>query len=179
MICYDYDTDNNSITDNYCIIMIICNNIMYIIIIIVFRTRRGSVRFGSVRFLVRFRPIPELNGSVRFGLASSVWFLIHVSLSLSLYIYIYIYVYYILYIRIYIYMTLLILLLLLYYCYWFNDITITLWLFYNIIIHCHSFLLRFQRIKRFGSFRPVRFGFLIPSWLQHLRNHARSEFQYQ
>ena len=31
----------------------------------VFRTRRGSVRFGSVRFHVRFRPVPEFNGSVR------------------------------------------------------------------------------------------------------------------
>ena len=27
----------------------------------------GSVRFVSVRFRVRFRPVPELNGSVRFG----------------------------------------------------------------------------------------------------------------
>ena len=40
------------------------------------RSRRGSVRFGSVRFRSRFRPVPELNGSVRFGLAGSVWFLI-------------------------------------------------------------------------------------------------------
>ena len=32
-----------------------------------FRTRRGSVRFGSVRFRVPFRPVPKLNGSVRFG----------------------------------------------------------------------------------------------------------------
>ena len=34
----------------------------------VFRTRRGSVRFGSVRFRVRFWPVPESNawfGSVR------------------------------------------------------------------------------------------------------------------
>ena len=31
------------------------------------RTRRGSVLSGSVRFRVRFRPIPKLNGSVRFG----------------------------------------------------------------------------------------------------------------
>ena len=40
----------------------------------VFRTRRGTV--GSVRFRVRFRPLPELNGSVRLGSAGSVWFLI-------------------------------------------------------------------------------------------------------
>ena len=33
----------------------------------VFRTRRGSVWFDSVRFRVRFRPVPEFNGSVRFG----------------------------------------------------------------------------------------------------------------
>ena len=33
----------------------------------VFRTRRGSVRFGSVRFRARFRPVPELHGSARFG----------------------------------------------------------------------------------------------------------------
>ena len=32
-----------------------------------FRTRRGSVRFGSVCFHVRFRPVPKFNGSVRFG----------------------------------------------------------------------------------------------------------------
>ena len=38
----------------------------------VFRTRSGSVRFGSVRFRVRFRPVPELNGSVRFGRFGSV-----------------------------------------------------------------------------------------------------------
>ena len=38
----------------------------------VFRTRRGSVRFGSVRFRVRFRPVPKLNGSVRFGRFGSV-----------------------------------------------------------------------------------------------------------
>ena len=38
--------------------------------------RHGSVRFGSVRFRVRFRPVPELNGLVRFGLAGSVGFLI-------------------------------------------------------------------------------------------------------
>ena len=31
-----------------------------------FRTRRGSVRFGSIR-RVRFRPVPKLSGSVRFG----------------------------------------------------------------------------------------------------------------
>ena len=31
------------------------------------RIRRGSVRFGSVCFRVRFRPVPELNGSVRSG----------------------------------------------------------------------------------------------------------------
>ena len=30
----------------------------------VFRTRRGSVRFGAVRFRVRFRPVPEWFGSV-------------------------------------------------------------------------------------------------------------------
>ena len=42
----------------------------------VFRTRHGSVRFGSVRFRVRFRPVPESNGSVRFGSAGSVRFLI-------------------------------------------------------------------------------------------------------
>ena len=33
----------------------------------VVRTRRGSVRMGSVRFRIRFRPVPEFNGSVRFG----------------------------------------------------------------------------------------------------------------
>ena len=41
----------------------------------VFWTRRGSVdpvRFGSVLLLVRFWPVPELHGSVRFGLAGSV-----------------------------------------------------------------------------------------------------------
>ena len=41
-----------------------------------FRTRRGSVWFGSVRFHVRFRPVPELNGSDRFGSAGSVRFLV-------------------------------------------------------------------------------------------------------
>ena len=38
----------------------------------VFRTRRGSVRFCSVRWRIRFRPVPELIGSVRpvrFGLS--------------------------------------------------------------------------------------------------------------
>ena len=41
----------------------------------VFRTRRGSIRFGSVRFRVWFRPVPKLNGSVRpvrFGRFGSV-----------------------------------------------------------------------------------------------------------
>ena len=33
----------------------------------VFRTRGCSVRFGSVRFRVQFRPVLELHGSVRFG----------------------------------------------------------------------------------------------------------------
>ena len=33
----------------------------------VFRMHRGSVRFGSVRFCVRFRPVPEFSRSVRFG----------------------------------------------------------------------------------------------------------------
>ena len=33
----------------------------------VFRTRRGSVRSGSVCFRVRFRPVPEFDGSVRYG----------------------------------------------------------------------------------------------------------------
>ena len=42
----------------------------------VFRTRRGSVRFGSVRFRLQFRPVPELIVSVRFGSAGSVRFLI-------------------------------------------------------------------------------------------------------
>ena len=43
----------------------------------VFRRRRGSVRFGSVRFRVRFRPVPELiSSSVRFVSAGSVRFLI-------------------------------------------------------------------------------------------------------
>ena len=41
-----------------------------------FLTRRGSVRFGSVRLRVRFRPVPELHGSIRFGSAGSVRFLI-------------------------------------------------------------------------------------------------------
>ena len=45
-----------------------------------FRTRRGSVRFGSDRFRVRFGPVPELNGSVRFGSAGSVRFLILISI---------------------------------------------------------------------------------------------------
>ena len=36
----------------------------------------GPVRFGSVRFRVLFRPVPELIGSVRFGLAGSVQLLI-------------------------------------------------------------------------------------------------------
>ena len=40
----------------------------------VFRTRSGSVWFGSVQCRVRFRPVPELNGSVRFGSAGSVRF---------------------------------------------------------------------------------------------------------
>ena len=31
-----------------------------------FRTYRGSVRFGSVRFRARFWPVPKLNGSFRF-----------------------------------------------------------------------------------------------------------------
>ena len=39
---------------------------------LLFWMRSGSVRFGSVRFRVRFRPIPEFNGSVRFGSAGSV-----------------------------------------------------------------------------------------------------------
>ena len=34
----------------------------------------GLVRFGSFRFRVRLRPVPELNGSVRFGSAGSVRF---------------------------------------------------------------------------------------------------------
>ena len=50
----------------------------------VFRTRRGSARFGLVRFRVRFRRVPELNGSVRFLIPSCI---IHI------YIYIYIYIY--------------------------------------------------------------------------------------
>ena len=33
----------------------------------VFRTRRGSVRFASVRFCFRFRSVPKLHGSVRFA----------------------------------------------------------------------------------------------------------------
>ena len=37
---------------------------------------RVVARSGSVRFRVRFRPVPELNGSVRFGSAASVRFLI-------------------------------------------------------------------------------------------------------
>ena len=32
----------------------------------------GPVRFDSVRFRVLFRPVPELNGSVRFGVIGSV-----------------------------------------------------------------------------------------------------------
>ena len=40
-----------------------------------FWTRRGSVRFGSVRFRVRFRPVPKLSSSVRFVSAGSVRFL--------------------------------------------------------------------------------------------------------
>ena len=35
-----------------------------------FRMRRGSVRFGSVRFRVRFRLVPKLSGSVWFGSVS-------------------------------------------------------------------------------------------------------------
>ena len=42
---------------------------------LLFRTHRGSVRFGSVRFRVRFRPVPEFNGSVRIGRFGSVRFL--------------------------------------------------------------------------------------------------------
>ena len=42
----------------------------------VVRTRRGSIRFVSVRFRVRFRPVPEFNGLIRFGSAGSVRFLI-------------------------------------------------------------------------------------------------------
>ena len=42
----------------------------------VFRRRFGSVRFGSVRFRVRFRPVLELDGSVRFGSAGPVRVLI-------------------------------------------------------------------------------------------------------
>ena len=42
----------------------------------IFRTRRGLVRFVSVRFFVRFLPVPELIGSVQFGSACSVRFLI-------------------------------------------------------------------------------------------------------
>ena len=38
----------------------------------VFRTRSGSVRFGSVRFRGRFRPVPKSNGSFRFGRFGSV-----------------------------------------------------------------------------------------------------------
>ena len=40
----------------------------------VLRTRRGSVRFGSVRFPTRFRRVPQLNGLVRFGSVQPVWF---------------------------------------------------------------------------------------------------------
>ena len=40
----------------------------------VVRTRRGSVRFASIRFRVRFRPFPELNGSVWFGSGRPVRF---------------------------------------------------------------------------------------------------------
>ena len=39
-----------------------------------FRLRRGSVRFGSVRFRVRFRPVPVWRGSVRFGSVRPVRF---------------------------------------------------------------------------------------------------------
>ena len=39
-----------------------------------FRTRRGSVRFGLVRFRVRFRPVPKLKASVRFGSVRPVRF---------------------------------------------------------------------------------------------------------
>ena len=42
---------------------------------------RVVARSGSVRFRVRFRPFPELNGLVRFGSASSVRFLITSSRS--------------------------------------------------------------------------------------------------
>ena len=40
----------------------------------VFRTCHGLVRFGSASGSGRFRPVPELNGSVRFGSAGSVGF---------------------------------------------------------------------------------------------------------
>ena len=40
----------------------------------VFWTRCGSVRLDSVRFRVRFRPVPELMGSVRFGSVRPVRF---------------------------------------------------------------------------------------------------------
>ena len=39
-----------------------------------FRTQGGSVRSGSVRFHVRFRPVPKLKDSVRFGRFGLVYF---------------------------------------------------------------------------------------------------------
>ena len=59
-----------------------------------FRTRRGSVRFGSVRFRVRFRPVPELNGlvrPVRFGFLFLPGYICIIIYTLYVYIYIYIY----------------------------------------------------------------------------------------
>ena len=41
----------------------------------ILRTRRGPVRSASVRFRVRFWPVPKLNGWVRSGLSGSVRFI--------------------------------------------------------------------------------------------------------
>ena len=57
-------------------------------------------RSSSVRFRVRFRPVPEFNGLVRFGSVRPVRFGFS---FLPVYIYIYVYVYTCVYIYIYIY----------------------------------------------------------------------------
>ena len=71
----------------------------------VFRTRRGSVRFGSIRFRARFRPVPKLDGSARFGRFGSVSysFLLYSYIVLyAVHMCIYIYIYMFLFICVYI-----------------------------------------------------------------------------
>ena len=67
-------------------------------------SRHAVARFGSVRFRVRFRPVPELNGSVRFGRFGSVsHFFLYIYIYIYLCNYIYIYIYTCTYVYIYIY----------------------------------------------------------------------------